>query len=106
VPYIDFETQEYLQHLAEVRASDTYQPKAPGFRHKFELDQMSRPYKLLRGLHRSQTLDASYYDTLTDSELMERDKDQVVLKWLESVAKRGTKRHGDGRNAKDPIEFP
>ncbi|EEU42933.1 uncharacterized protein NECHADRAFT_84306 [Fusarium vanettenii 77-13-4] len=65
---------------------------------------MSRPYKLLRGLHRSQTLDASYYDTLTDSELMERNEDQVVLKWLEGATERGTKRHGDGRKAKGPHE--
>ncbi|RSL54941.1 hypothetical protein CEP53_007276 [Fusarium sp. AF-6] len=104
VPYIDFETREYLQHLAEVRTSDKYKPQSPGFRHKFELEQMSRPYKRLKGLHRSQTLDASYYDTLTDADLMERDKDQVVLKWLESATERGKKRHGDGKPVKGPDE--
>ncbi|KAI8716009.1 hypothetical protein NCS52_01110200 [Fusarium sp. LHS14.1] len=104
VPYIDFETREYIQHLAEVRASDDYKPESPGLQHKFELEQMSRPYKRFRGLHRSQTLDASHYDRLTDSDLKERDKDQVVLKWIESAAGRGTKGHGEGRNAKDPNE--
>ncbi|RSL47664.1 hypothetical protein CEP54_013285 [Fusarium duplospermum] len=104
VPYIDFETREYLQHLTEVRTSDNYKPQSPGFRHKLELEQMSRPYKRLRGLHRSQTLDASYYDTLTDTDLMKRDKDQVVFKWFESVNKRGKKRHGDGRPMKGPKE--
>ncbi|RSM11701.1 hypothetical protein CEP52_002936 [Fusarium oligoseptatum] len=102
VPYIDFETREYLQHLTEARTSDKYKPQSPGFRHKFELEQMSRPYKRLRGLHKSQTLDASYYDTLTDADLMERDEDQVVLKWFERFNERGKKRHGDGKPLKRP----
>ncbi|RMJ10928.1 hypothetical protein CDV36_009447 [Fusarium kuroshium] len=61
---------------------------------------MSRPYQRLGGLHRSQTLDASYYDTLTDVDLMERDEDQVVLKWFEGVNERGSKRHRDRRPVK------
>lgn len=46
------------------------------------LEETYPPFSGLAGLQVPQTLDSSYYDSLGEDQLCDRDQDQVVLKWF------------------------
>ncbi|KPM39238.1 hypothetical protein AK830_g7319 [Neonectria ditissima] len=98
VPYIDFETEQYLQRFEKSKGS--YKIKTPRIRDKCELEVVSRPYKGLMGLHKSQSLDESQYDMLSEEDLRKRDEDQVVFKWSKDNIKKPT--FTKGRNVALP----
>lgn len=76
VPYIDFETEQYLER---------HTIQTLGFQEKCELEDRSLPYNGLYGLDRPRTLDESYYDMIPADELGQRDRDQVVFKWFKHI---------------------
>ncbi|KAK7432072.1 hypothetical protein QQZ08_001362 [Neonectria magnoliae] len=88
VPYIDFETKQYLERFDKDEETGDYKINAPRIRDKCRLEEMSRPYKGFLGLHRPQTLDESHYDMLSQKDLRKRNEDQVVYKWYEEVARK------------------
>ncbi|KAK7423727.1 hypothetical protein QQX98_000917 [Neonectria punicea] len=88
VPYIDFETKQYLERFDKDQETKDYKINAPRIRDKCRLEEMSRPYKGFLGLHRPQTLDESHYDMLSQEDLRKRNEDQVVYKWYEEVARK------------------
>ncbi|OIW29059.1 hypothetical protein CONLIGDRAFT_704418 [Coniochaeta ligniaria NRRL 30616] len=91
IPYLDFETEGYLKR-------NEFAAESEAFAHMVDLE---REYEaevfdhegISVGLQRSQTLDESYYGT-SDTE---RDKDQVVYKWFDSMTK--TDFHGTRSSA-------
>ncbi len=80
-PYIDFESATYLNR-EQINPHDSEQP--PHFRKMIKLHDVYPAYSGSAGLQAPSTLDGSYYDMLTEEQLLVRDKDQVVLKWFQA----------------------
>ncbi|KAM5347748.1 hypothetical protein ACJ41O_007572 [Fusarium nematophilum] len=99
VPYIDFETEQYLQRYDKVDGSDDYMITTPRIANKRQLEGISRPYKRLIGLHRSQTLDESHYDMLSKQELKQRDESQVVSRWYKERARQAEEMKGQEKSS-------
>ncbi|SPO05319.1 uncharacterized protein DNG_08006 [Cephalotrichum gorgonifer] len=95
VPFIDFETEQYLQRQEKDPETGEYKINTQRFTYKRILEERSFPYEGLRGLHKPETLDASRYDMLSEADLGMRDKDQVVFKWFQHRDGRGNSRQGD-----------
>ena len=80
-PYIDFETEEYLDALQEDEANLKGRLKILR-----KLEKNYGPYTGLDGLQTAQSLDGSYFRTLDPKHLAGtggRDRDQVIYKWFE-----------------------
>ncbi|KIX01898.1 uncharacterized protein Z518_07837 [Rhinocladiella mackenziei CBS 650.93] len=82
VPFIDFETEHYLE-----RRHQKHHGKRQ-FRIMASLEDNYPQYEGSSGLQVPQTLDQSYYDTLSTEDLRARDKDQVVYKWFKDIIDR------------------
>ncbi|KAK4221158.1 hypothetical protein QBC38DRAFT_142269 [Podospora fimiseda] len=75
IPYLDFESDRFLD-----RKSQNNDAK----KHK-NLTSLGSQYPRFNGeygVQHPQTLDESYYDSLEDASLSDRNKDQVVYKWF------------------------
>ncbi|KAH6886791.1 hypothetical protein B0T10DRAFT_442909 [Thelonectria olida] len=101
VPYIDFETEQYLQRYDRIEESGRYEIETPGFRDKRELEHRSFLYDGLLGLHKPRTLDEWYYDMLRHKDLRIRDEDQVVFKWFKDIVQEGLLLQGKEADEQD-----
>jgi hypothetical protein len=110
VPYIDFETEQYLKRYDRVEESGRYEIETPGFRDKRDLEHRSFLYDGLLGLHKPRTLDEWYYDMLRHKDLRIRDEDQVVFKWFKDIVQEVLVlqgKEGDGQDlSMSPFDDP
>ncbi|KAI5925056.1 hypothetical protein F4810DRAFT_708862 [Camillea tinctor] len=87
LPFIDFESELYIDRHKNVNSQSWH------FRRMFDLEKNYVPYTGLSGLQTPQTLDESYYDMLSPSEMTKRDQDQVVFKYeyIDSITDRSVR---------------
>ncbi|KAI1485861.1 hypothetical protein F5X96DRAFT_657774 [Biscogniauxia mediterranea] len=87
LPFIDFENELYIDRHKNAENQSWH------FRRMFELEKNYMPYTGLSGLQAPQTLDESYYDMLSLSEMTKRDQDQIVFKYgyLNSISDRSVR---------------
>lgn len=98
MPYIDIESEMYLKHY-DRNEDDELKIDSLRFQNMRELERKSLPYKGLSGLYRAQTLDQSYYAMISNEDLHERNRDQIVYKWIEENLKEEKKRREKSKHS-------
>ncbi|RYP36406.1 hypothetical protein DL768_010945 [Monosporascus sp. mg162] len=92
IPFFDFEGQDFLDYRDEEFHKLTQQKPKEQFEQR-KIRQLQKVARLLDrypmlerqdGVQQLETLDEFYYDVLTLESLRERDRDQVVWRWLSS----------------------
>ncbi|KAK4158632.1 hypothetical protein QBC43DRAFT_328654 [Cladorrhinum sp. PSN259] len=78
VPYVDFESRHYF-HRGEASCETEQCSKMTRLHSEYP------NFNGVSGIPHPQTLDQSYYDSLKDSDLADRDRDQVVYKWFNKM---------------------
>jgi hypothetical protein len=94
LPFIDFESKSYLdwnEACLKQNKEDLHRIRyrAPEYTRKvMDLIDCYRPYTGRDGLQSPKTLDGSYYDMLGSSQIADRDRDQVILKWFDRTRRK------------------